>query len=794
MTYAAEGLENAELGKEADAESVEPDENGFVIDENGVLTKYTGDAEDVVIPDHVTGIGSYVLQRCNPKSIYIPKSVCEIDPSAFAENRTISWDDDFYYQLSSLKNLEVASDNPYFSSEDGVLYDKNKETLICCPNGRTGSFIVPAGVSIIESRAFESCQLTSIEISAGVTEIRDTFFCRNALELTELNVAAGNQNFSSEDGILYDKDKKTSLTCPGGKIGNVDIPEGVTSIAAFSFAICPNLSYVRIPSSVTSIRGAGFGSSGWLNIIVPPEVTSIEESAFNLSTIIYGKEGSYVQKYAAEKGITFSTAQPGFEIKDGVLEKYSGMDAEAIIPTGVTSIGEYAFGRYRGLTGVTIPAGVTSIGNSAFSGCYELQNVNISSGVTSIGANAFSNCRSLTELTIPDGMTSIGEYAFSKCRSLTKIILPESVTSIGDNAFDSRNENLTIFGKSGSIAETYAKENNINFSSTGIVSPKTLSDKDVTLSQTSYTYDGTAKTPDVTVKYENTPLTKDADYTVKYQDNVNAGTAKVIVTGTGNYTGTVTKTFTITEADKPEPIVKELSKCTITISKTAYTYDGTAKEPAVTVKDGATVLKAGTDYTVAYQDNKNAGTAKAVLTGKGNYKGTVTKTFTITVKKNTSHKAGAYQYKVTGASTVSVTGLTDKKATKVKVPKTVKIGGKSFKVTAIGNNAFKKNKKITSVEIGNNVKTIGTSAFEGCTKLNKASIGTGVTQIGSSAFKNCKKLGTITIKSTKLNKVGKNALRGIKSTAKVKVPAKKLSSYKKLFKNKGQGKNVKIVK
>ena len=119
-----------------------------------------------------------------------------------------------------------------------------------------------------------------------------------------------------------------------------------------------------------------------------------------------------------------------------------------------------------------------------------------------------------------------------------------------------------------------------------------------------------------------------------------------------------------------------MSKYTITISKTAYTYDGTAKEPAVTVKDGATVLKAGTDYTVAYQDNKNAGTAKAVLTGKGNYKGTVTKTFTITVKKNTSHKAGAYQYKVTGASTVSVTGLTDKKATKVKVPKTVKIGGR----------------------------------------------------------------------------------------------------------------------
>ena len=290
------------------------------------------------------------------------------------------------------------------------------------------------------------------------------------------------------------------------------------------------------------------------------------------------------------------------------------------------------------------------------------------------------------------------------------------------------------------------------------------------------------------------------DYTVSYQDNINVGTAKVIVTGKGNYTGTVTKTFTIVKGDgqKPGapdvPGVKELSKCTITLSKTTYTYDGKAKKPAVTVKDGTTVLKAGTDYTVAYRENKNAGKAKAVITGKGNYKGTVTKTFTIKVKTGTSHRAGAYQYKVTGVSTVSMIGLTNKKATKVKVQNTVKIGGKSFKVTAIANNAFKKNKKVTSVEIGNNVKTIGTSAFEGCTKLNKATIGTGVTQIKSSAFKNCKKLATITVKSTKLKKVEKNALLGIKSTAKVKVPAKKLASYKKLFKNKGQGKKVRIVK
>ena len=97
-----------------------------------------------------------------------------------------------------------------------------------------------------------------------------------------------------------------------------------------------------------------------------------------------------------------------------------------------------------------------------------------------------------------------------------------------------------------------------------------------------------------------------------------------------------------------------------------------------------------------------------------------------------------------------------------------------------------KKTKIISVSIGDNVKVIGVSAFEGCAKLGKATLGKGVTEIGGSAFKNCDKLRTITIKSTKLRKVGKNALKGVKPAAKIKVPASKLPAYKKLFKNKGK--------
>lgn len=386
MTYAEERLETAELGIETHVESGTADENGFVIDENGVLTKYTGDAENVVIPDNVTRVAYHAFNGCyKVKSIYIPKSVREVDGTAFATDVSYGT---FGKNYGSLENLEVAPDNPYFSSEDGVLYDKNKEKLICCPGARTGSFVVPAGVNTIGSGAFEGCRLTSIEIPAGVTHIEDTYFCRCSYELTELKVDAGNRNYSTEDGILYDKDKKTLLTCPGGKVGNIEIPAGVTNIAGFSFTSCHELRNIRIPSSVTSIGDAAFNLLR-VNIIIPTEVTYIAESAISSGATIYGKEGSYAQTYAAEHNIEFSTEQSGFDIKDGVLVKYIGMDTEVVIPTGVTSIGNGAFAGNRELTSVTIP-----------------------NGVTSIGVRAFQSCSYLTAINLPEGLTSIGSYTF----------------------------------------------------------------------------------------------------------------------------------------------------------------------------------------------------------------------------------------------------------------------------------------------------------------------------------------------------------------------------------------------
>ena len=169
------------------------------------------------------------------------------------------------------------------------------------------------------------------------------------------------------------------------------------------------------------------------------------------------------------------------------------------------------------------------------------------------------------------------------------------------------------------------KASNYNMTFTGAkltVVGKILSDYPVTVNPTSYTYDGNAKTPTVTIKDGNTTLTKDTDYTVAYSDNTNAGTGKVTITGKGNYSGTNTKgTFTINPANVDFGV---------TLSETSYEYDGSAKTPGVTVKAGNTTLTKDTDYTVAYSDNTNAGTGKVTITGKGNYAGSKTVNFTIT--------------------------------------------------------------------------------------------------------------------------------------------------------------------
>ena len=147
-------------------------------------------------------------------------------------------------------------------------------------------------------------------------------------------------------------------------------------------------------------------------------------------------------------------------------------------------------------------------------------------------------------------------------------------------------------------------------------------------------------------------------------------------------------------------------------------------------------------------------------------------------------------YKVTKsgkAPTVEFTGTKNTGKT-IKIPDTVKdVNGVVYKVTTIGKNAMKNNKKVTAITVGKNVTNIKDNAFANCQKLTKVTINsTALTTIGKTVFNGDKKLNTITIKSTKLKTVGKNALKGTKKNITIKVPKKKVTDYKNKFKNKGQ--------
>lgn len=124
-----------------------------------------------------------------------------------------------------------------------------------------------------------------------------------------------------------------------------------------------------------------------------------------------------------------------FKIKGTILTRYTGTDANVVIPDGVTQIRSNAFRLCDNLTTITIPDSVTEIGRNAFFQCDNLTTITIPDGVTSIGSSAFHGCSNLTSITIPDGVTSIGNWAFYECSNLTSIKIPDGVTSIGDSTF-----------------------------------------------------------------------------------------------------------------------------------------------------------------------------------------------------------------------------------------------------------------------------------------------------------------------------------------------------------------------
>lgn len=342
-------------------------------------------------------------------------------------------------------------------------------------------------VKSIGDNAFKDCiGITSITIPDSVTSIGNEAFS-GCTKLESIYYTGDIASWCKISGLNNLLTSLRTLYINGNKIeGNLNIPNNVTSIGAYSFSFCGKLTGITIPDSVTSIGNNAFRDcTGLVNITIGDRVSNIDSSAF-LNTawydnqpdgLVYAGKVAYKYKGTMPENTSISLKRDTISINNSTFVNCNGLKS-IMIPDSVTTIGDEAFRGCTSLSIIMIPDSVRNIGNFAFNGCSGLASitgsatsvsavarqarptsfvVNITSGniiensafsecsgltsitipdsVTSIGYSAFSNCNRLTTITIPDCVTSIGYSAFSDCKGLTNITIPDSVTSIGLGAF-----------------------------------------------------------------------------------------------------------------------------------------------------------------------------------------------------------------------------------------------------------------------------------------------------------------------------------------------------------------------
>ena len=413
----------------------------------------------VTLPNTITTIGEQAFSDCsNLTSIIIPNSVTTIENCAFMcctgltnvtiPNSVTTIMSQAFDGCSSLYSLTIPNSATYI--DDWAFrgcYGLNSVTFHCkaikgwfMGNQSIREIVIGDEVTTIEDFAFEGCSgLVSVTIPHSVTNIGDNAFsgCNGLVTVTF---------HCDEIKCLYF----------GNSLKEVIIGDEVSSIGDYAFNNCTSLESVIIGNSVTSIgKSAFYGCINLTSLTIGNSVKSIGESAFydcKCITSVTIPNSIETIGWLAFYGCN-SLVSVTFHCE--VINSWFGENniKEIVIGDEVTSIGDYAFSGFTGLTSVTIPNSVTSIGQSAFHSCTGLTSVILPNSVITIGREAFYDCSSLTSLTIPNSVTSIGYGAFHGCTGLKEVYsYIEDPSSIGYNMFSFNLYDVILYVPAGTKA------------------------------------------------------------------------------------------------------------------------------------------------------------------------------------------------------------------------------------------------------------------------------------------------------------------------------------------------------
>lgn len=359
------------------------------------------DLKEVMIPESVTYIGELAFGYCHSlKKIYIPSRVRKVAADAF-------------YESENLLSIDVASENEFYSSHDGVLLNKSGDTLITCPEGKK-EYVIPNGVCTIGENCFENCEkLSRVDIPETVTAI----------------------------------EKDAFLHC--SRLESVKLPNSVRVLKEWIFSSCERLKTVILGDLLESIEGGAFyGCCKLREINIPDSVKSITYSAFDgcvgLKNLCFPKS---METLCVDLGCGNGTKKfeidpenPYFTVVDGVLYDKS-LSTLVLFPiskkrcnilSSVKRIGKSAFCDSK-IKIFTIPDSVEVIEDSAFE-YSSLTEISLSKNLVRIENSAF-NSSDLKRVVLPPSLQYIGKEAFSSCYSLSYVFIPASVSFIGENAF-----------------------------------------------------------------------------------------------------------------------------------------------------------------------------------------------------------------------------------------------------------------------------------------------------------------------------------------------------------------------